>query len=325
MDRIALLCPPDRGGVGAHTERVRRSWLAKGSHVAVLDPREAGSGPQWPEGTGALLIQYVPFLYGRRGLSRIPEAYASAARRTGIRVTTFVHEPYVPATRPAWWVLSPLQRWQLSRVLARSDAVVTAVPGWVPRLRPDAEIVYVGSVLDVGAPPVTEGSRLVVFSPLASGLRWDWIGAAIEALDEPPLIVGATAEQLRTYPPTRALVDDTWDCRGFLSSTELGAVLAQAKIALQPFVDGASGRRTSLLTVLSLGIRVISSGGPLYDPVFDRGLIAPVTREAFVDSVRSAWQSPEGDRAGRLAWFRAHFDPAQLDARLHDIATGHGS
>ena len=137
MASIAILSPGfpgTRGGVTAHTKRLARAWSDSGHETTVIG--DLSDGPEvvverlHDANAKYLLVQYVPFLYGRRGLSRVPERIARQARNRGIRVTTFVHEPWVPPTRLPWLVLSPLQRWQLRRLLGLSDAVVTAVPHW---------------------------------------------------------------------------------------------------------------------------------------------------------------------------------------------------
>ena len=135
MSKVAILSPgypDDPGGVTDHTARLVKNWPEMGADVCVLgdvsQTVESLTARLESETAAALLIQYVPFLYGRRGLSRKPKELAVACEGVGIRVTTFVHEPWVPPTRLPWLILSPLQKRQLRHLMSVSDAVVTAVP-----------------------------------------------------------------------------------------------------------------------------------------------------------------------------------------------------
>src|SRR5262245_14109923 len=119
MTALAVLSPgypASRGGVTDLTHRLVGHWSGTGHAVRVLgdldpDP-EAVAVSLAGSHVAALLIHYVPFLYGRRGLSSYPERLARSARARGIRVVLFVHEPWVPMTRLPWLVLGPLQRLQ---------------------------------------------------------------------------------------------------------------------------------------------------------------------------------------------------------------------
>jgi hypothetical protein len=122
MSAVAIVSPgyPDSpGGVTDQTARLARHFEEHGTETTILASVEAdvrSTTDGWvAKGVRAVLLQYVPFLYARRGVSRFPERVARFAKRRGIRVVTFVHEPWVPPTRLPWLVLSPLQRRQLRR------------------------------------------------------------------------------------------------------------------------------------------------------------------------------------------------------------------
>lgn len=323
--------PGRRGGVTDHTARLTRHWAAAGHDVEVVaDLSEsplAIAERLTDRKTTALLIQYVPFLYARRGLSRFPEALARHVRARHMRVAVFVHEPWVPPTRLPWLLLSPLQRRQLRRLVAVTDDVVTAVPSWRESLGPAGYLIYVGSTLDPPPAPGAPGDTLpapVVFSPLASGLRWDWIDAAVRAIGaEPGLIaVGADDAAVRAAAHTRRWFRPEWRWLGHLPSAEAMATLARARLVLAPFADGTTGRRTSLLSALSAGARVIAATGPLHDPLFDSGPIhLASSRDEFAQLAKATWESADdaGPRRRRLQWHAAHFDPEALDRTLLDV------
>ncbi len=335
MASIAILSPGfpgTQGGVTAHTQRLAQAWSDSGHETTVIG--DLSDGPEVVverlHDTNAkyLLVQYVPFLYGRRGLSRVPERIARQARNRDIRVTTFVHEPWVPPTRLPWLVLSPLQRWQLRRLLGLSDAVVTAVPHWGELWRPHTHVVYVGSNLGAFSDPSPVEPILespVVFSPFASGLRWDWIVAASRALGARLTIVGADENQVLQHPAVGRWFHSEWQCLGWLDARDVLSTLARAPLVFAPFVDGATGRRGSLLAAASTGARILSSTGHLYDPFFDSSPIhIASSRPHFVKLATELWRAPDTaeERGARLDWYGQRVDPVRLDTRLLEVVLG---
>lgn len=323
--------PGLRGGVTDHTARLVRHWSAAGVGPEVLssyrdDP--ARLADQWrAQGVRAILIQYVPFLYGRRGLSRFPRRLATAARAAGLRVGVFVHEPWVPRTRLPWLVLSPLQRRQLLRLLGASGVAFTPVPEWREMLGEGVHLLYVGSTLgDPPASPVPEPplAAPVVFSPFAAGLRWDWIVAAARAIGGRPAltVVGADWETARRHPTVRHWADPTWDWRGYLDAPSALTLLSRAPVVLAPFIDGLTGRRTSAFAAASVGPPVLSSRGPLFDPALEQlPFLLAHTRDQFRELAVSLFRE-RPTAADRQRWMQEHrqrFGPGQLDQRLLDL------
>lgn len=289
-------------------------------HSSLAEKIEADSG-------GALLIQYVPFLYGRRGLSKLPERLARGCQTRGCRVSTFIHEPWVPPTRLPWLVLSPLQKRQLRRLASVSDAVVTAVPAWAENFGTKTKTVYVGSTL--GDPPEEIDfdpplDSPVVFSPFAAGLRWDWIARAVEKIGAGLTIIGSDRATAAAHPAVRRYANEGWDYRGRVSAHEALQLLARTKLVLAPFVDGISGRRTSAMAALSVGARVLTSTGPLYDPRFAEGVAGVArSRAEFVEAAMRVWNAADApeSRSSRLRWYRTQLAGAKLDEDLLAIVS----
>lgn len=339
MSGVAILSPgypQSLGGVTDHTHRLVSHWSTPEMPAHVLAettaPPSEVIGALAASGIDALLIQYVPFLFGRRGVSSYPERLARTARAAGLRVTTFVHEPWVPPTRLPWLVLSPIQRRQLRRLIAVSDATVTAVPEWAAMLGPEVGVVYVGSTLGDAPPQATEPplEAPTVFSPFAAGLRWDWIAAAAEAIAGPGhlTLIGAGYAEAATHHLLAPWADAQWDWRGRLPAPEVLGLLARAPLVLAPFVDGITGRRTSIMAALSSGARVVTSSGHLWDPFFAQGPIGiAATKDEFVRLARDAWAraDPPSARTDRRTWYDATLAPNTLDDRLLRIVRGSGA
>jgi hypothetical protein len=331
MTVIAILSPGHPtvpGGVTDHTGRLVRHWSQRHEVVVASDLREAPDEvvARWAaRGATAALIQYVPFLYGRRGVSRYPERVAVACARAGIRVTVFVHEPWVPLTRLPWLVTGPLQRIQLHRLIRRASASATPVPAWQNLFSPPARVLYVGS--NLGEPPAQLPSSNpaplpapVVFSPYAAGLNWHWILAAVRAINSSPglIVLGATEQEASTHLEVKRHVQPGWDWRGRLPGADILAFLARAPLVLAPFIDGLTGRRGSASAAFSVGTRILSSSGPLFDPFF-LGHAEIATSEAeFAGHAARIWADGDSaaDRARRREWHDRTIHPQLLDERL---------
>lgn len=339
MKPVAILSPgypTSLGGVTDHTTRIVNNWEASGFDVVVVggcedDPKHVVTKLA-AASAHAILIQYVPFLYGRRGLSRFPRQIAVAARKHGMRVTTFVHEPWVPANRPKWLILSPLQKRQLKRLLAVSNTTVTAVPSWQKQLGDNTKLIYVSCV----QPPIEAAETAkptlespVVFSPFASGLNWEWISRAERELNSGSglTIIGADKTAVCQHPLVRQFYRANWDCRGRVTGDEVLRLLSRSRLVLAPFIDGVTGRRTSIAAALSVGARVLSSKGHLFDSTFDGTVSTADSLDDFITRSRQLWSTPPStsERAERLRWFRTNLDPVTLDSQLYQEVFGSDS
>ena len=277
-------------------------------------------------GVRAVLIQYVPFLYGRRGLSSYPEVLAAEAGRAGIRTVLFIHEPWVPFTRPQWLVIGAFQRRQLKRLVRRVDAAVTPVPEWRHLVAPAPSLQYVGSTL--GEPANQSASSPlpapVVFSPFGAGLNWRWISGAVKSIGAPNglVVLGASEQQAAAHPEVRRWIQTGWDWRGRLSATDTLAALSRAPLVLAPFIDGLTGRRTSAAAAMSAGARLVSSVGPLFDPLFRSAPIDLAQDDhEFAELAAQRWAKPDSpaDRLRRIQWYDQNLNTRMLDERLLNL------
>ncbi len=334
--KLGILCPGyghARGGVIDHTRRIARSWSKRGPQVLVaddlrVDPRALAA--RWhEEAVTAVLIQYVPFLYGRRGLSRFPLQLTRSLRQLGVRTVVFAHESWVPPSRLPWLLLSPLQRNQLRAIAGNVDVVVTPVPEWRSEIGGNAVTMYVGS--NLGVPPESARHEMepspVVFSPFASGLRWDWIAAAVQAIDaDPPLtLIGADASSGRVHAAVGKFHDSRWRYLGRLDAPEVLARLMCAPVVLAPYIDGITGRRTTVMGALSVGTPVITSAGRLFDSFFDRPPVRTATSKGeFVELAARIFRQQIHDTPRRQPpdWYRTELDPDVLDEKLLKVMLG---
>jgi hypothetical protein len=326
--RIALYCPslpPERGGVADHTTLLARALAGAGADVVVLGrtgdalggvETTLGVAPLGEHGlaasaagTGAgfILVQYVPFLYARFGLAPSLVMGLRALRSAGVRIGLFVHEPYVPFTRPSWWLTGLPMRWQLRALVRLSDIVCASVPAFLEIARRSAHKDAQLLLLPVGSTiPVVPGSRAAarmalgldeseiavgVFSPGASGLRRDWLLRAASAQGGPPVrwvFFGRNAEA----PPAGFPAGAPSLSLGWVDPAKASEIFRALDIAAQPFDDGLTLRRTSALAALAHGVPLVSSRGPLFDPALDSAALCAPTEEDFAATLRRLVETP---------------------------------
>jgi len=323
--RLALFSPDvpgTPGGVADHTLALARALAGRGAAVTVLAgrgdaarflpvPCRLGVGPG-PHGgadlAGALadagadtvLVQYVPFLYARSGVAPALVPALRRVREAGVRIALFVHEPYVPFTRLPWLVTGMLQRLQLRAVLRLAERAYTPVPAWASRLsawsggRTPVTLAPVGATLPISAlsrqaARAKLGLRddeiaIGVFSPGANAFRSDWIVDLWRSAAAPAgarwVLFGNGSVELGAR-----LAGPTATALGTLPADAASDVMAAMDLALAPYADGLTLRRTSAMLALAHGVATVSSTGHLWDPSLGAMARCARTAPAFAAEV----------------------------------------
>ena len=293
--------PPVPGGVADHTLVLARALQAQGHPPAVLgrdgDPGlfapltcRAGLAPtDLPRvarelGLTALLVQYVPFAFARRGIAPRLCLGIRWLADAGLVIAVVLHEPYVPFTRLPWLVTGWPMRWQLRVVLRHAAFVYAPVPryaeiarGYAPRAT--VRLAPVGATLPVSAAGRDEARRALgledgefaigVFSPAAAGFRRDWIEEAARRLAAEAgrqrvtwVVFGNGADRVLAGPPAGVAVRRVTE----RDAGVVGRTMRAVDAAAAPYVDGLTMRRTGAMLALAHGIPTVSSTGPLFDP-----------------------------------------------------------
>jgi glycosyltransferase involved in cell wall biosynthesis len=102
---------------------------------------------------------------------------------------------------------------------------------------------------------------------------------------------------------------------GNLPADEVARWLAAADLYLGPFVDGASTRRTTLMSAMQHGLPIVATDGPLTDSILRTSAalrLVPVDRlDLFAQVVRRLVESPDDRKTlggrGRDLYLK-HFD-----------------
>ncbi len=237
----------------------------------------------------AVVVQYNPFSYGRWGLA--PRLITDLYRLRKPQVSVMIHEPFVPISDWRSAVMGGWQRFQLRRLLGLADGVGLSTESFRPCLprRDRTRAVH----LPVSSPlPDARGRRaelrdmigareqqlvIALYGSAHPSRLTDYCCKALHrlvAVAEDPIVLnlGADAPDLPVPDGTRMLRP------GILSAPELAAWLAATDLALLPFVDGASTRRTTLIAALQQAVCVLSTHGPLTDRELANGH-APILTE----------------------------------------------
>ncbi|MDX1419451.1 MAG: glycosyltransferase [Rubricoccaceae bacterium] len=319
MTRIHLtfpVLPPALDGIGDHTARLAGA-LAEHAAVTVLTTPEAAAQAEVPTGVQvrsalrwrgrrtrhidasgvaaavaderpeALLLQYNPTSWGRRGLNPLLPLAVRAARRAhpALRVGLMVHETFYPRTTLRQTLLNVVQQAQLRALLRAAHVVFVSTEAWVPvlgRWAPTTPFVHlpVGSNIE-DAGWTREAARAALEIPeetLVAGV----FGTATRPDRLLPL-VRAAAERLRLEqeaqggaslvlyvgpdgPAARAaLAGLPVRDLGALPVAEVSRALAALDLHLAPFQHGVSTRRGSFVAGLQHGVPSVSTRGPHTD------------------------------------------------------------
>jgi len=246
----------------------------------------------------AVVVQYVAQGFGFKAMN-LPFAAWVASRRFRRRddVRVMFHEVAVP------WVRRPLRRNLVAAVTRLMAAVLlrgctrayVSIPAWVPVLRrlggsrvPIAWTPIPATVPDDPDPAAVAARRAELAAGGPAVGHFGTYGRPITALLGPALrallggrpdlrvlLLGSGGERWRGEL-TAGRPD--WERRvvapGPLPAARVAECLRACDLAVQPYPDGASARRTTLMAALANGVPVVTTVGPLSEPVWADGAVA---------------------------------------------------
>jgi glycosyltransferase involved in cell wall biosynthesis len=334
---VHVWCPTTSGptpqvpGVVVHA--TAGTWSRK--DIARID-RELDATPR----PRRLLVQWVPHAYGQRSMN---VGFCRWVRRRGRRgdvVELMAHEVSLGFREGSWRqdVAATVHRFMVSLLLSVSRRVWVSIPAWVDRMRPyafgrpiefcwlpvpstipvandpeavrDARVGYAAAQETLVGHFGTYGvdSRRAVEPLIASVLR-DSRATAIVLLGR-----GSDAFQ-REFVERRPEFTGRVRAAGTLSPDALSLTMQACDVLVQPYVDGASSRRTTLMAALAHGVPVVTTEGRLSEPVWRASnavrLVAPGDPEAAAREVvalcRDAAERRRLAAAGR-ALYAERFD-----------------
>jgi glycosyltransferase involved in cell wall biosynthesis len=284
---------------------------------------------------GAVVLEYVPNALGARGANLPFCFWLLGMRRRAVDVRVMFHEPYFYFAwrRPSRNILAAVQRLMAAVLIRASRVAYLSTPTWVRYLRPwgsspmidapipttvatDATAACIAgwrrrfAAGDSGAMVVGHfgtfgdhvGHELMGAVPAvlqsAGNARFVFIGRGSEAF---------AATLARRVPALEARVHAT----GTLSSTEVSAALRACDLVVQPYPDGVTTRRTSVMAALANEVAVVTTDGELTEPIWRNtgaaGLVPASDAPALAAAALALLRDP-GARATLAASGRRVYD-----------------
>ncbi|HUS25270.1 MAG TPA: glycosyltransferase [Candidatus Binatia bacterium] len=328
---VHVWCPPGRtappvtAGVAVHPQFTSFSPMELWRAGARLN---AHPGPR------RLFVQWVPQGFGYRSLN-VGFALWVAARAWWRRdeVHLMVHEPFLPwLPNPVHSAVSLVHRLMLAIAGSGAARIWLSTSTWKERIRPYVRrripvewLPVPAPSLPVPAPSLPAAARQRATQPGGGGpvvghfgthssLVTAILAPALDVIlrDTPAsiLLVGQGSDTfgetfLRTRPQAAARVRAT----GVLAPESVAQQLRTCDLMVQPYPDGVTTRRTSTLTLLALGLPVVTNAGHLSEPFW---------KESGAVNIVSA---PDGQLLGQAvaALLAGTGDRETLAARARDL------
>lgn len=332
--------PPDVGGVGDYTARLRAALEDQGWSSRVVTRRDVGRWNarglvrtlQAVTPTGLVHIQYQAGAFDLLGdICLLPVLLR--AIRPRVRVVTTFHDTRIPYLFPKAGRLRPASVRSLARTSHAVIAADAADLRWLSpgdRSSPWSVQIPIGSNVPC-APPAgyhraafrdrlgaaSDGTPIVAYFGLLNASKGlDLLVDAFSRVrahlpDARLLLLGgdvgasdptdrATAVRLQTR---LAPLGTAVVRTGWLPPHDLSAHLLAADIALLPYADGASARRGSLLAFAEHGVAIVTTV-PARPEVADAVVAVPSTPVALADAVLALWRDPTARAAQHAASLR---------------------
>lgn len=266
-----------------------------------------------------IVVEYVPQAFGYKGMN-LPFCFWLFANRRR-KITVVFHEVAQPLTLKQPWkynilaVVHPVMAWLVARSATR---IFVTIPGWIPLLRP-----MVGASKPIRVVPAM--NLIPVVDDPAAILRLRARYAPNNTLvighfgtygrDRTAMLKEALPSLLSRHAETRALllgsggprfrdelvchhpeISDRIFSPGYLPEPELSAHLSTCDILLQPFSDGITARRTTLMAGLAHARPIVATLGSLSETFWAKSgavHLAPVDGiEEFVKVVEDLISDP---------------------------------
>jgi glycosyltransferase involved in cell wall biosynthesis len=297
---VHVWCPGGTGlehedGVTVH--RVAGTWSGADRAAVGRMLRAAPAGP--------VLVQWVPHAYGRKSLNAGFCHWVWRLARGGAPVEVIVHEPFLAFGEGNWKqdAAAVVHRGMVTMLFAAARRIWVSIPAWEGRIRPwlggrDVPISWLpvpSNITPIEAPEQVADLRRHLLGedqPLSAPAR--------ARAGRPPVVAGhfgtygkatrepllATLERMLARDPSIEVVligrdgpafrDDLCarlpaagprvHATGALEAPAVSCHLQACDLVVQPYIDGASTRRGTLMAALAHGVPIVTSVGRLSEP-----------------------------------------------------------
>ncbi|HEX3315373.1 MAG TPA: glycosyltransferase family 4 protein [Gemmataceae bacterium] len=269
-----------------------------------------------------ILVQYAPHSFGLRGMN-VPLAVWIATRAGRIApVWTMFHEVAYPFRwRPKLMLLHSAHRLMARLTAGAADRVFVSIPAWerilrkyCPRVRP-AEWLPIPCTVDDVADATSiaaararhlVGTRLVGhFGTFGVGIADLLEATCAIVLEVDPnvsvLLLGRGSTEFRErFAANHPMLASRVSAAGELTANSVAAHLRACDLLLQPYSDGLSTRRTTVMAGLANECVVVSNLGVLSEPIWATADCVRLARlpepVALAAAVRAELDRPPSER-----------------------------
>jgi glycosyltransferase involved in cell wall biosynthesis len=271
---------------------------------------------------GIVVAQYVPAAFGARGMNVAFCRWLARLRRDGTDVRVMFHEPffYFGISRPWRNALAVVQRAMAAILLRAGTRIYYSTETWRRLLAPygpqaAVEILPIPATIPVEVPAeavsearaaLKDARRGGAFLIGHFGTYGDHVGRELDLIlpallrrlpGARVLLVGEGSETFARRLPSdlRERVEST----GRLPGAAAAAALRACDLLVQPYPDGVTTRRTSVMAALTTSVPVLTTSGPLTEPVWAQSSGVALTGDvrALVEKAAAL----EADPASRAA------------------------
>jgi glycosyltransferase involved in cell wall biosynthesis len=280
-------------------------------------------GRAWLDDPGIVLVQYVPNAFGARGANLPFCRWVREQAHSGCDVRVMFHEPYFyySLNRPWRNALAAVQRMMAAELIKASRCIYMSSSNWVRYLSPyaalpDSLVLPIPSTIPERADPRRETHfRASIQGPVPApvighfGTYGEHLAAELmrvfsPLVERPPDVrlafLGQRSveflESLQSVMPDVAA--RTW-ASGWLDPRNTAAALRACDLLLQPYPDGVTTRRTSVMAGLQNGVATVTTDGFLTEDVWREALPAALAPAGDTQAMMGVISSLLGDAEAR--------------------------
>ncbi len=239
-----------------------------------------------------LFVQWTPQGFGCRSLN-LAFAVWLARRRWICRdvIDLMVHEPYLRwSARPARFIAALVHRLMLVAACGSAARVWVSTTAWLDFVRPflwtrsplrwlplpaPAQLIDASAGHSQRANDEVRIGHFSMFSPLLTPLLTSALEEVLARTTATILLIGRGSNEFR-----QTLIAGRPDAAGRVLSTgasspaDVRTAITSCDLMLQPYPDGVTSRRTSILSALALGVPTLTNSGRLTESLW-RELAGP--------------------------------------------------